>query len=95
MLAHQPSRGGAPTVTLAASPAEPGAVDCTLVWADDAPLVVDAVQMFQSLGVRVARHTTNAGAEHYVLLDWPGDVDENGDLFREALRAIHSRRSRA
>ena len=64
---------------------QPGHVACTVTWPAEPPLVADAVALFDSLGLRVARHGTDGGSDVFDLVGSVGDEDRFGD----ALAAIH------
>ena len=96
VLAAQARASGTPALLLrAVEPAEPGAVDCVVAWPAEPPLVADVVALFDSLGLRVARHSPAAGAagvDRFRLLGWVGDVHDHG-WFAQAFGAIHAGRA--
>ncbi|TCJ23420.1 hypothetical protein EPD65_11200 [Nocardioides jejuensis] len=64
---------------------QPGHVACTVTWPAEPPLVADAVALFDSLGLRVARHGTDRDSDVFDLVGSVGDEDR----FADALAAIH------
>jgi glutamate dehydrogenase len=70
----------------------PDQVRCVIAWAGEPPLVADTVSLFDSLGLRVARHASAPEGDSFDLLGWVGDAAEASDAsarLTDAFRAVH------
>jgi glutamate dehydrogenase len=91
LLKAEAARTGLPAVWLPQdSEPDPKVVQCVVAWPAEPPLIADVVPLFESLGVRVARHASAGAADHFDLLGWSGTVEDSADLFCPALAAVHS-----
>ncbi len=79
------------TVTTTASD-EPGLAEVAVTWRGAAPLISEVLPAFDSLGLRVARHTSARATDRFDIQGWIGGVGQEARL-DQGLRAVLSGRA--
>lgn len=67
----------------------PERVRCVVTWHGEPPLVADTVALFDSLGLRVARHASTPEGDCFDLIGSVDDAPDTSARLTEAFRAIH------